>query len=155
MPNIRPLDPPGDQHHTVCWVDQGFGVAPGTDSHGTSYILGHAWAQDALEVLNPLSIYAMNRVDLTKPVLQAGVPTYPVRGDMRGYRVTLTTTHGTLVYEVRDAYAVPKDRAAQVPALMNAATPDRVVIITCGVRNGQDIDVNVVVDAFLTSWTAT
>ena len=34
MPNVRPLDPPGDQYHTVCWVYEGFGVAPGSTSGG-------------------------------------------------------------------------------------------------------------------------
>ena len=29
-PDVRPLDPPGEQHHTVCWVDDGFGVRPGS-----------------------------------------------------------------------------------------------------------------------------
>ena len=39
MKYVRPLNPPGDQIHTVCWVRKGFGVAPGSDSGGTSYIL--------------------------------------------------------------------------------------------------------------------
>ncbi|HEY8827681.1 MAG TPA: hypothetical protein VIM17_07970, partial [Jatrophihabitantaceae bacterium] len=29
MDYVRPLDPPGDQVHTVCWVRANFGVAPG------------------------------------------------------------------------------------------------------------------------------
>ena len=39
MDYVRPLDPPGDQVHTVCWVRANFGVAPGSKSGGTSYIL--------------------------------------------------------------------------------------------------------------------
>jgi len=148
MPYVRPLDPPGEQHHTVCWVNKGFGVAPGSDSHGTSYILGHAWAEDANEVLNPLSIYAMNHVDMSRPVPQNGVPTYQVT-DLQGYTITLRTPRGTLTYTVKDAYAVAKMQAAQVASLMNTRTPNRVVLITCGVHDGQDIDVNVIVEAYL------
>jgi hypothetical protein len=61
MNYIRPLNPPGDQKHTVCWVQKGFGVAPGSDSGGTSYILGHAWAKTPL-IFNPLSELAMQEV---------------------------------------------------------------------------------------------
>jgi hypothetical protein len=34
---------------------------------------------------------------------------------------------------------------------MAANTPNRIVVITCGVKDGQDVDVNVVLYASLTS----
>src|SRR4051812_5131725 len=39
MEPIFPLTPPGDEHHTVCWVKKGFGFAPGSNT-ATSYVLG-------------------------------------------------------------------------------------------------------------------
>ena len=66
MNYVRPLNPPGDQKHAVCWVRKGFGVAPGSDSGGTSYILGHAWARTPL-IFNPLSELAMQEVTGQNP----------------------------------------------------------------------------------------
>lgn len=151
MPNVRPLDPPGDQVHTVCWVREGFGVAPGTDSRGTSYILGHAWSRARL-VLNPLSEFATAHAQ-PRAVLEGGVATYPVPA-LRGYGIRLTTPHGVLGYRVTRAYLVGKLAAADVPSLMADRTPDRVVLITCAVRDGVDLDQNVVVYASLVSSTA-
>lgn len=149
MDNIRPLDPPGDQYHTVCWVQEGFGVAPGVGSGGTSYILGHSWAEAPL-VLTPLSTTAMAHIDMAKPVDLAGVPTFPTTA-VNGYKIVLTTPNGVLTYTVTSAYAVSKSLAANVAPLMDEKTPNRLVIITCGVNNGQDVDVNIIVDATLTS----
>jgi len=61
MAYVRPLDPPGDQRHTVCWVKSQFGVAPGSRSGGTSYILGRAWARHA-PVADIMSELAMRAV---------------------------------------------------------------------------------------------
>ncbi len=151
MPYIRPLDPPGDQLHTVCWVRDTFGVAPGSNSGGTSYILGHAWAEQRL-VLNPLSEFAMRQVTGKSVVVQSGVPTYPIT-NVNGYKVVLRTPRGTLVYTVTRAFAVAKEQAANVASLM-ANTPNRVVIITCGVSHGVDVDYNIIVDAYLQSSVA-
>ena len=147
MLNIRPLDPPGEQHHTVCWVKEGFGVPPGSTS-GTTYILGHAWGQDDLEVLNGLSSTAMKQVLTATPVQVSGVDTYPVTA-MDGYTLTLRTGSGVLTYTVRDAYAVSKNQAGYVQPLMNQTIPNRVVIITCGELNHRDYDYNIIVDAYL------
>jgi hypothetical protein len=151
MPYIRPLDPPGDQLHTVCWVRDQFGVAPGSNSGGTSYILGHAWAEQRL-VLNPLSEFAMRQVTGRNAVMQSGVPTYPVT-NMNGYKIVLRTPRGTLAYTVTRAFAVAKEQAANVASLM-ANTPNRVVVITCGVSHGVDTDYNIIVDAYLQSSVA-
>jgi hypothetical protein len=150
MQNVRPLDPPGEQHHTVCWVREGFGVAPGTTS-GTTYVLGHAWGQDSNEVLNPLSEAAMKQVLKTKnPVPLSGIDTWPVTV-MNGYLLTLKTPKGTLTYTVKHVYAVRKSQAGNVKSLMDESTPNRVVIITCGELNHHDYDYNIIVEAFLTS----
>jgi Sortase domain len=148
MAYVRPLDPPGDQRHTVCWVRNSFGVAPGSTSGGTSYILGHAWSKAKL-VLNPLSELAMKQVTGRNPQLQSGVPTYPVTL-INGYKVALQTPKGSLIYVVTRAFAVAKERAADVQSLM-ANTPNRVVLITCGVAHGADADYNIIVDAYLQS----
>jgi len=153
MENIRPLDPPGEQHHTVCWVREGFGVAPGTTS-GTTYVLGHAWGQDSHEVLNALSESAMKQVLKTKnPVPLSGIDTWPVTS-MNGYALTLKTPKGTLTYTVKDAYAVRKSQAGNVTSLMNEKTPNRIVIITCGELNHHDYDYNIIVEAYLSSSVA-
>jgi hypothetical protein len=154
MPYVRPLDPPGEQHHTVCWVERDFGVAPGYPSHGTSYVLGHAWAEDPQEVLNPMSELAMRQVDLARPRRSGGVPLYPVT-NLDGYTITLTTANGRLTYRVTQAFAVRKERAADVRSVMAASTPDRVVLITCGVHDGVDVDVNVIAYATLVRAVAT
>jgi len=149
MPAVFPLDPPGDQVHTVCWVDSGFGVAPGTAARGTTYVLGHAWSVQKL-VLNPLSEYAAAHLG---PATQrpAGVTTYSVPSLLGKYTITLTTSSGTLTYTVTDAYLVNKNDASGVTSLMNTSIPDRVVLITCAVRNGVDLPQNVILYAKLTS----
>ncbi len=151
MEYVRPLNPPGDQKHTVCWVRTGFGVTPSSDSGGTSYILGHAWAKSPL-IFNPLSELAMQEVTGQNPEMQSGVPTFPVKA-INGYNIVLRTPTGTLTYTVTRAFAVSKSQAGDVKSLM-ANTPDRVVLITCGVKDGVDVDYNIIVDAYLTSSTA-
>jgi hypothetical protein len=148
MAYVRPLDPPGEQRHTVCWVKDTFGVAPGSASGGTSYILGHAWAEAPL-VFNPLSELAMKEVTGQNPEMQSGVPTFPVAA-INGYKIALNTPNGTLVYTVARTFAVSKQRAGDVQSVM-ANTPNRIVLITCGVANGVDTDYNIIVDAYLTS----
>jgi hypothetical protein len=151
MANVRPLDPPGDQFHTVCWVQSDFGVAPGSASGGTSYILGHSWSKATL-VFNPMSELATDQVVGERPTLEGSVPIFPVT-DLDGYVITLATDTGTLRYVVSNAYGVDKARAADVDSLM-ANTPDRVVLITCAVHDGVDLDYNIVVEAFLQSSSA-
>jgi len=151
MDYVRPLDPPGDQKRTVCWVREDFGVAPGSDSGGTSYILGHAWAKTPL-IFNPLSELAMQEVTGQNPEMQSGVPTFPAKA-INGYNIVLRTPNGTLTYTVTRTFAVSKSQAGDVESLM-ANTPSRVVFITCGVKDGIDVDYNIVVDAYLTSSTA-
>ena len=152
MDFILPLDPPGDQVHTVCWVKSKFGVAPGSDANGTSYILGHAWAAQKL-VFNPLSEYAMKQVTGNRPTNESGVPIYPVT-NVDGYKIVLTTAHGTLTYTVSRAFAVTKENAIKVQSIMTTTIPNRVVLITCGVKNGKDLDYNIVVYADLLSSVA-
>ncbi|HEY8301413.1 MAG TPA: sortase [Jatrophihabitans sp.] len=154
MAYVRPLDPPGEQHHTVCWVQHGFGFAPGSAGRGTTYVLGHAWAEDPREVLNKISATAMREV-LPKIAhhrhrTMSGVATYPVT-HLDSDVITLRTSAGSLRYTVRSAYAVAKADAGSVTALMNQHTEHRVVIITCGELHGVDYDYNIIVNAFLTS----
>ncbi len=151
MAYVRPLDPPGDQERPVCWVREDFGVAPGSDSGGTSYILGHAWAKTPL-IFNPLSELAMQEVTGQNPEMQSGVPTFPVKA-INGYDIVLRTPNGTLTYTVTRTFAVSKSQAGDVESVM-ANTPNRVVLITCGVKDGVDADYNITVDAYLTSSTA-
>lgn len=148
MANVRPLDPPGDQYRTVCWVQEGFGVAPGSASGGTSYILGHSWAYAPL-VLNQLSELATLEFPGAGPQDEGGVPIYPVAG-LNDYAITLTTPTGTLVYDITRSYLVAKSQAGNVDTLM-ANSPDRVVIITCAVQDGVDLDYNVIVEAQIAS----
>lgn len=149
MDNVRPLDPPGEQHHTVCWVQHGFGVPPGSRS-ATTYILGHAWAQDSLEVLNKASAPATREILHARPVYVSGVATYPAHA-LDGYVISLRTPSGLLRYTVDSAYGVAKSQAASVAPLMNEAAKQRVVIITCAELNGVDYDYNVIVQARLSA----
>lgn len=158
MEYVRPLDPPGDQHSTVCWVQHDFGFAPGSSGEGTTYVLGHAWAQDSREVLNRLSEPATRQMLKAKArgtvTHRDGVPTYPVTA-LNGDVITLRTANGVLRYTVRDGYAVSKEKAGLVSSLMAQDRPDRVVIITCGELNHVDYDDNIIVEAYLTSSRAT
>lgn len=162
MEYVRPLDPPGEQHHTVCWVQHDFGHAPGTNGKGTTYMLGHAWGQDPEEVLNDISESAMRQVLKEKArgktrdlpaVPESGmttVPTYPVTA-LNHDVITLRTGNGTLRYKVRDAYAVSKEVAGYIRPLMTQSTPNRIVIITCGELHHYDYDYNIIVEAYLSS----
>ncbi len=151
MGYVRPLDPPGEQHHTVCWVQHDFGEAPGSHSR-TTYILGHAWAEDDLEVLNkasrPATLQILDAVKHAKVSRLDGIPVYPVTA-LNGSTITLRTATGTLTYEVRDVYGVAKNQAGDVHSLMNQKTPRRVVIITCAEAHGIDYDYDIIVDAYL------
>jgi hypothetical protein len=152
MADIRPLDPPGEQEHTVCWVytDDGFGGnAPGSNSK-TTYVLGHAWAHNPQEVLNRISEPATKEILSVKPKYVTGVATYPVKS-LNGSMITLWTPHAKLQYKVRNVYGVVKAQAGYVKPLMDSSIKNRVVIITCAERNGTDYDYNVVVDAYLYS----
>jgi hypothetical protein len=154
MEYVRPLDPPGEQHHTVCWVQHDFGFAPASRGKGTTYVLGHSWGQDPLEVLNKISESAMRQVlpeiDHGDRRLISGIGTYPITR-LNGDVITLRTATGVLKYTVRDAYAVAKSDAGYIQPLMNQHTRNRVVIITCGELNHVDYDYNIIVSAFLTS----
>jgi hypothetical protein len=158
MAYVRPLDPPGEQHHTVCWVQHDFGFAPGSKARGTTYVLGHSWAEDRREVLNKVSETAMREVlpevAHHKMHLISNVATYPITR-LDGDVITLLTPHGLLRYTVRGAFAVAKQDAGYVRPLMAQQTKNRVVIITCGELHGVDYDYNIIVDAFLTSSKAT
>lgn len=158
MENIRPLDPPGEQHHTVCWVQHDFGYAPASKGRGTTYVLGHAWAEDSLEVLNKISEAAMRQVlpkmNAHRSVARSGVPTYPFSA-LDGAMLTLRTPAGVLTYRVRDGYAAPKEQAGYINHLVDENVKNRVVLITCGELNHVDYDVNIVLEAYLYSSKAT
>ncbi len=149
MAPVFPLDPPGDQHHTVCWVEGGFGVAPSSHA-ATSYVLGHAWAPDSQEVLNKLSAPATRQVLKAQPHLVDGVNVYPVHVLDR-YKLVLRTPAGRLTYLVNKAYGVRKLDLGSVKSAMNQNAPNRVVLITCAERKGVDYDYNIVLYARLYS----
>jgi hypothetical protein len=157
MEYVRPLDPPGEQHHTVCWVQHDFGFAPGTNGRGTTYVLGHAWGQDPQEVLNQISAPATKQMLQLKAHNQtrnlSGIPTYRIT-KLNGNVITLATPNGQLRYTVRDAYAVAKAQAGYIKSLMDESTPNRVVLITCAELNHVDYDDNIIVEAYLSSSVA-
>lgn len=151
MDYVRPLDPPGEQHHTVCWVQRDFGQAPGSSS-ATTYVLGHAWAEDALEVLNdasrPATLQILDAVQHHRVSHLDGIPIYPVTV-LNGSTITLRTGTGVLTYAVRDVYGVAKNQAGNVRSLMNEKTPRRLVVITCAEAHGVDYDYDVILNAYL------
>jgi hypothetical protein len=153
MAPVFPLDPPGDQHHTVCWVTQGFGFRPGSNSR-TSYVLGHSWAPDPLEVLNKASARATRDVLHEKARQLDGVPVFPAKSLM-GSHIMLRTPKGVLGYTVRNAFGVDKAKLGEIDSIMDQTVRNRVVLITCAERNGVDYDYNIVLDARLTSSRST
>jgi Sortase domain len=152
MADIRPYDPPGEQEHTVCWVRSGFGVKPGSDA-ATSYVFGHSWAEDPLEVLNKASAPATREILRTKPVTVDGVAVYPVHV-LDGYRLVLKTHAGTLTYRVRNVYGVRKRQLGFIKSWFDEKQRNRIVLTTCAERRGVDYDYNIVVEAYLYSSVA-
>ncbi|HKC28529.1 MAG TPA: hypothetical protein VKB75_11010 [Jatrophihabitans sp.] len=149
MPAIFPLDPPGDQRHTVCWVRDGFGFKPGSHT-ATSYVLGHSWAEDPQEVLNAASSRATRDVLRAKRATYDGVPIFPAKS-LLGARITLQTPTGTLGYVVRKSFGVDKYQLGNIDRVMNQRVPNRVVVITCAEHNGVDYNYNIVLEAQLVS----
>lgn len=152
MADIRPLDPPGEQEHTVCWVytDDGFGGNPPGSNSATTYVLGHAWAENPQEVLNQISVPATKEILSVKPKYVDGVAIYPVKG-LNGSMITLWTPTAKLKYKVRTVYGVDKNQAGSVKSLMDNSIMHRIVIITCAERNGVDYHYNVILYAYLYS----
>lgn len=157
MPNVVPYDPPGEQHHTVCWVESGFGAAPGTGQR-TSYLFGHSWAEDSLEVLNKASEVATREIlrghtaQMRSPEPHSPWgPTTTVRPvhALDGYRLVLRTQAGVLTYVVRRAYGVDKHFLGLVADWSDPSPRNRVVLTTCAELDGVDYDYNVVLDAYL------
>lgn len=151
MDYVRPLDPPGEQHHTVCWVQHDFGYAPGSAGRGTTYVLGHSWAEDPAEVLNPVSERATRQL-LNRgrtPTLD-GIRIHPVTA-LNGDVISLRTETGLLRYTVHSAYAVDKQQAGYISTLMDEHIRHRVVLITCAELGGVDYDYNIIVNALLSS----
>jgi sortase family protein len=161
MANVRPYDPPGEQRHTVCWVREGFGDAPGSH-HATSFLFGHSWAEDAQEVLNKASAAATPEIlrghTAQAPSIRPGTggitapsPTttiYPVHA-LVGYRIVLRTRTGVLTYRVRTVYGVKKDELGYIAEWQNEKIRNRIVLTTCSELNGVDYDYNVVIEAYL------
>jgi hypothetical protein len=149
MADVRPYDPPGEQRHTVCWVRDGFGVRPGSHA-ATSYLFGHSWAQDPLEVLNRASAPVTREILHARPTKLDGVTVYPSHV-LDGYRLVLRTGSGVLTYEVRRVYAVRKALLGGIASWENERVPNRVVLTTCAELGGVDYDYNVVIEAYLSS----
>jgi hypothetical protein len=150
MANIRPYDPPGDQHHTICWVRSGFGVPPSSAQPATTYLFGHAWAEDPQEVLNKESALATSEILRARPHPVDGVPVYPIRS-LVGYHLVLRTSTGTLTYRVGAAWAVRKDQLGFITSWLDPRVPNRVLLTTCAELHGVDYPYNVIVDASLMS----
>jgi hypothetical protein len=153
MPPVFPLDPPGEQRHTVCWVTKGFGVRPGSRT-ATTYVLGHSWAEDPLEVLNKVSERATREVLREKPRHLDGVPIFPARS-LVGATITLRTPQGILKYKVRNAFGVDKLKLGYVKSIMDPHVRNRVVLFTCAELHGVDYNYNIVLDARLVSSRST
>ncbi len=149
MAAVFPLDPPGEQHHTVCWVGKGFGFKPGSRT-ATSYVIGHSWAPDPQEVLNQISERATREILHERPVKLDGVSVYPVKS-LIGARLTLVTPKGRLVYAVRSGYGVDKGKFGGVKRTLNQHVHNRVILITCSEGGGHDYYYNIVLDTRLVS----
>jgi len=162
MANIRPYDPPGDEHHNVCWVTGGYGGPPGSLDR-TTFLFGHAWAEDSREVLNKASALATREFLGAKPIQMRSVPpdadyvpfhsttqVFPVMS-LNGYKIILTTAHATSTYQVGSAYGVRKNLLGDVASWENTRVPKRLVLTTCAELNGVDYDYNVIINADLIS----
>ena len=152
MPYTPPLNPPSGDNNTVCWVNGNFGQAPSANQPATTYFLGHAWSRSPM-VLNPLSEAVTAAADFAHPTSLTGTDGDPVTrvpsNALRGDTVTVAIGGEPLVFTVDDAWLVPKTHAAADPDVMDDKRPGRIIIITCAVGNGQDLDYNVIVSAHI------
>ena len=101
-------------------------------------------------MLNPLSEFAMDRIVDQPVTMLDGVKTQQTDA-INGYTITLDVPGGVLTYAVTRTYAVAKTQAGNVASLMDETAANRIVIITCAVHDGRDIEQNVIVEATLTS----
>lgn len=134
MPFSKKLEPPSCSTSpdpnckvTAHWVSDQLGTAPGYPTDNSTYILGHAWAEDD-RVFNALS----------QRLMQYG------EGSLKGYKVTLETPNGILVYEISDVVSPRKQAISQENAVWDAV-PNRLVLIMCAL----DRDFNYIVLANL------
>ena len=106
-------------------------------------------------VLNPLSEAVTAAADFAHPTSLTGTDGDPVTrvpsNALRGDTVTVAIGGEPLVFTVDDAWLVPKTHAAADPDVMDDKRPGRIIIITCAVGNGQDLDYNVIVSAHINS----
>ena len=147
MPNAMVLDPPGNPRKQVCWVEAPMGEKPGSAS-ATTYILGHSYANDAHTVLGTLSRVASAPIAHGRTVYRSGVPTRTITA-LAGTTLTLRTATGVLTYRVGLTFAVPKPQFGLVQRIEDDTLPRRVVLVTCAVLGGRDLDYNVIVEAKL------
>lgn len=113
---------------TAHWVSDRLGTAPGYPTDNSTYILGHAWAEDD-RVFNALS----------QRLMQYG------EESLNGYKATLETLNGgTLVYEISDVVSPRKQAISQESAVWDTV-PNRLVLIMCAL----DRDFNYIVLANL------
>jgi hypothetical protein len=148
MANIRPYDPPGEQHHTVCWVRSGFGVAPGVHQRGTSYVFGHSWAEDDQEVLNRVSAPATREMLVAQPHIVDRVPVYSIHG-LDGDLIRLRTNGAPVTYQVRGAYGVAKNQLGFIRSWLDPNVPGRLLVTTCAELNGRDYEDNIILEAYV------
>lgn len=154
MPYVLPLDPAGPQDTMVRWVE-GWGQPPSRAHEGTVYILGHAWAQQKL-VFNPISEYLSAQAPLDAPPVPAPavsggtIPRYPSPG-LNGTTLRTTDTHGAArEWVVDNAWLIHKQDAIEDAELVDTTIPGRIILIACAVKDGQDLDYNVIISGHLT-----
>lgn len=151
--DIKP--PSGDQAY---WLEN-FGQTPRMPSTDSFFIFGHSWTQEETEVFNPISIKAFDdrRGSTTKTGIDGEkievqpVPSLVVSKDGKaGCTFEITTTRGAFLYEVYEAYVVPKHLFPEIADLAEY-TPGRTLLATCliDIQQGVEKDFNVVVNARL------
>ncbi|MDY6049485.1 MAG: sortase [Corynebacterium sp.] len=142
-----PLNPSGEQTSSVRWV-AGLGVSPNDAAWGTTYVLGHAWAQQRL-VFNGFSELATNSIDWNAPqAVPARSGGNVVRfntGVLNGSRVTMVDGEGDArVWQIDNTFLIDKNQAIEDADLMNVNIKGRIVLIACAVAGGRDLNYNVV-----------
>ena len=147
MPFALPLNPSGEQTSSVRWV-AGLGVSPNDAAWGTTYVLGHAWAQQRL-VFNGFSELATNSIDWNAPqAVPARSGGNVVRfntGVLNGSRVTMVDGEGDArVWQIDNTFLIDKNQAIEDADLMNVNIKGRIVLIACAVAGGRDLNYNVV-----------
>lgn len=145
-------DPDPECPEKAYWVSDTMGVAPGSSTDNSTYIVGHSWTQ-AARVFDRLSDYAMTHYETDEdghPVVtmmpsvfdstggSQEIPVWNVPG-LLGATMSTKTANGILTYRVTNVFVAEKVDIGYIYAFQHG-TPNTLVVETCGIDSVHKVD---------------